>query len=136
MKYIEGCTTLPDWLENFIQYFISQFSRSQGRWNNFLATFLVLSSCYFYTFNPDLIVYFVKIIRNDQWLDVVLMLPTRNWKYKNKNVSNFSIVTHYLRLANSNLATVTSQTMVYWGTPSKQSLKKLRTYYENLKYGK
>ena len=71
--------TSPDRLENIFSFFTTQFSLSQGEilsWQRFL----LFLSCHFFFFNPDVVGYFVKIIRNNQNVDILLTFA----RYKNQ----------------------------------------------------
>ena len=61
--------------------------------------FLVFLSChFFFSFSPDVVGYFVKIIRNNQKLDIVLTLATykNQWEVSQSEIkrSSFSSVAH------------------------------------------
>ena len=97
-----------NWLENKLLFiFASKFSLSQGS--------IFLLTCHFYIFNPDLVEYFVKIIRSNRKLDVVLILATfkNQWEMSQLQIQKIKTIiknrksflhgyTQYLRWGNSN----------------------------------
>ena len=73
-RYIEACVTSPDWLCKFHSFFSASFLLAKERERFILlGIFCNLLVQSFLNFNPELVGCFVKIIRNDQRQNIVLI---------------------------------------------------------------
>ena len=73
MRYLEAYVTSPDWLNKFHSFFSASFLLAKESETFFLVFFATFQSSHFWIFNPELVGYFVKIIRKDQRQNIILM---------------------------------------------------------------
>ena len=79
----------PYWLENFLYFFQAGFkSAKEGKIFSLHLIFNIFCLLFFLghfrIFNPDLVSYLIKIIKNDRTADILSALATyeTSWKYQ------------------------------------------------------
>ena len=94
---MEACVTSPDWLDTIsIHFFQPVFFQLRKVKHLFFLVFFCDLLVHFLIFNPELVGCFVKIIRNDQRLNVV----STHFIYKTigeKETRNFQPVMNYMQ---------------------------------------